>query len=373
MVVKTPWMVHMVRIAAVIFVLLGCFMVFIYTPFYSQVMLKALNRIVSVEVNEVAAKSQRMASLTEQENLEPGSEQWIARQAYLRLMEEAIQQRENAQDLTVLQLRYQALQKQIEEKLKKEQAQAEKQQVSVPLIAPQSASETVDNHAAENVKALLEINSSKNKALMQQYSDFLREFPIDLSSASDVATSETNLQYTKENAPIVMDDAYAIVVLGGGLTLDKNGKDIVVNDYTRLRLEKTLALKQQYDLPIVLSGVEAPYMQRWLDAKGVAAKLLENRSMNTCENTRFSALLLQKKGGAPKVMLITDRYHMPRTRRLFALNGIETIPVEAPMPTETTSWQPSEQNYHHSRRANYEMLATLRDIWFGTSDCREVP
>ncbi len=35
------------------------------------------------------------------------------------------------------------------------------------------------------------------------------------------------------------------------------------------------------------------------------------------------------------MILITDRYHMPRTRRLFALNGIETIPVEAPMPTST--------------------------------------
>ncbi len=45
---------------------------------------------------------------------------------------------------------------------------------------------------------------------------------------------------------------------------------------------------------------------------------------------------LQKKGGAPTVILITDQYHMPRTRRLFALNGIETVPVVAPMPTTLT-------------------------------------
>jgi uncharacterized SAM-binding protein YcdF (DUF218 family) len=79
------------------------------------------------------------------------------------------------------------------------------------------------------------------------------------------------------------------------LTLDENKKDIVVNPYTRLRLEKTLELHQQNHLPIVLSGVEAPYMQKWLKQRGVDAKLLENRSMNTCENTRFSSLLLQKK------------------------------------------------------------------------------
>ncbi len=107
--------------------------------------------------------------------------------------------------------------------------------------------------------------------------------------------------------------------------------------------------------------------------RGVDAKLLEQRSMNTCENTRFSSLLLQKKGGAPTVMLVTDEYHMPRTRRLFALNGIETIPVIAPMPTPLTRWQPSIQNYDHSRRANYELLATIRDMLFGSSDCREVP
>ena len=163
------------------------------------------------------------------------------------------------------------------------------------------------------------------------------------------------------------------MVLGGGLTLDKNDKDIVVNDYTRLRLETTLDVERQYKLPIVLSGVEAPYMQAWLKARDVDAKLLEDRSMNTCENSRFSSLLLQKKGGAPTVILITDQYHMPRTRRLFALNGIETIPVEAPMPTSLTAWRPSEKNYDHSRRANYELLATLRDVWFGSSDCREVP
>ena len=154
--------------------------------------------------------------------------------------------------------------------------------------------------------------------------------------------------------------------------MDKNKKEIVVNNYTRLRLEKTLEVEKKYKLPIVLSGVEAPYMQRWLKSHVVDAKLLEDRSMNTCENTRFSSLLLQKKGGAPTVILITDRYHMPRTRRLFALNGIETIPVEAPMPTSLTRWRPSEQNYDHSRRANYEMLATMRDMWFGT-ECREVP
>lgn len=102
------------------------------------------------------------------------------------------------------------------------------------------------------------------------------------------------------SATATQSQPYAIVVLGGGLTLGANGKDIVVNNYTRLRLEKTLQVEQKYHLPIVLSGVEAPYMQAWLAERGIEAKLLENRSMNTCENSRFSSLLLQKKRRSAK-------------------------------------------------------------------------
>lgn len=373
---KSHWMVRLVQIASVLFVLFGCFMVLLYSPFYSGWVVSALNSFVPVEVNQVAAKSQQMAALSEHEDLEPGSKVWIARQAYLKLMEEAIQSH-NSQDLVLIQARYKALQQTIEDAQQQENEEQDKPQIPLLVKPVEAASEAED--PTQTVKDLLDLNSTENKALMEKYLDFLRtheiepekvgEEPVDESIYQDIAL----IHEQNEQAQPQSSKPYAIVVLGGGLTLDKNGKDIVVNKYTRLRLEKTLAIEQQYRLPIVLSGVEAPYMQRWLKAYNVDAKLLEDRSMNTCENSRFSSLLLQKKGGAPRVILITDRYHMPRTRRLFALNGIETIPVEAPMPTQLTHWRPSEQNYDHSRRANYEMLATIRDIWFGSSDCREVP
>ena len=371
---RTPWMIRLVQMASVLFVLMGAFLVFVYTPFYSNMMVALLNRIVEVEMNPVAAASQKNAALTEQDSLEPGSELWIARQAYLKLLEKSLHHSEDAsvQDLKLLQARYQRLQEKIEQDIAEKTA-PQQEPVEIPLLINSAASEPQQD-STQTIKALLELNSDANKELMQEYSDFLLNYPLDESAASEVELNIVDDLSPMNNTAIThAADAYAIVVLGGGLTLDDNGRDIVVNDYTRLRLEKTLEIKKQYDLPIVLSGVEAPYMQKWLQQYNVDARLLENRSMNTCENSRFSALLLQKKGGAPKVMLITDRYHMPRTRRLFALNGIETIPVEAPMPTTLTAWQPKVQNYHHSRRANYEILASLRDIWFGSSDCREVP
>ncbi|EPQ2496501.1 YdcF family protein [Acinetobacter baumannii] len=374
---KVHLMVRFVQVVTVLFVLLGCFVIFLYSPFYSKLIVAGLNYFVPVDVNEVAAESQRKAALSEHDNLEPGSNLWIARQAYLKLTEDALRENKTA-DLGYIQENYKALQQIIllEEKEQELQEEKETTAVSVPLVAKNSEIDAADE-ASSPIDAALSINSSENKALTEQYTEFLARKPVVPEHQKAASEPEQKVEYVRKNPlpaqPKKLSEPYAIVVLGGGLTLDKNGKDIVVNSYTRLRLEKTLEVEKKNHLPIVLSGVEAPYMQVWLKARGVDAKLLEKRSMNTCENTRFSSLLLQKKGGAPTVMLVTDEYHMPRTRRLFALNGIETIPVTAPMPTPLTRWQPSIQNYDHSRRANYELLATIRDMLFGSSDCREVP
>ncbi|QER39788.1 YdcF family protein [Acinetobacter suaedae] len=372
---KVHWMVSLVRVITILFVLLGCFVLFLYSPFYSQVMVKGLNHFVSFNVNETAAESQKSAALSEHESLEPGSNLWIARQAYLQLLEEG-EKEPDSEELRILQVRYQLLQKLIVEEQDKEPEQVNQK----PIIAAEALEHVQeDESAASSPLSFLEHRISDNRALIDAYVDFLNTYPVPLPVNKEQESSlSKDLHESKKNKQEMIDSKdtnqpYAIVVLGGGLTLGENGKDIVVNNYTRLRLERTLEVEKQYDLPIVLSGVEAPYMQAWLEERGIKAKLLENRSMNTCENSRFSSLLLQKKGGAPKVILITDEYHMPRTRRLFALNGIETVPVVAPMPTKLTSWRPSEKNYDHSRRANYELLATIRDVLFGSSDCREIP
>lgn len=376
---KVHWMVSLVRVFTILFVLLGCFVLFLYSPFYSQLIVKGLNYFVPVEVNQVAAQSQKSAALSEHETLEPGSDLWIARQAYLKLMEKTFQS-EKPEDLGLIQARYKVLQQLILEEQEKENAEEPKQEIPLLAQAVSSVQEQESSASAASTPFdFLQSDTANTKIQMEKYLDFLQSYPIDLSASEDSAEqTNTDLLELKKNKVETKtsrnsSEPYAIVVLGGGLTLGANGKDIVVNNYTRLRLEKTLEIEKKYDLPIVLSGVEAPYMQAWLNERGIEAKLLEKRSMNTCENSRFSSLLLQKKGGAPTVLLITDEYHMPRTRRLFALNGIETVPVIAPMPTQLTNWRPSEQNYDHSRRANYEMLATIRDMLFGSSDCREIP
>lgn len=290
---------------------------FVFSPFYARAILWGLNKV-PVTVNQVAAESQRGdGNIEKDEKYEPGSPEWVKQQ-------------------------------QIREKLNADQIALNQQQPDQEISALQH--ELAQELTKEN-RTL-----SMAEALAQLQDDYQQQ----------------NAQLNREKTGLDQNSAHVIVVLGGGLGRD-NARNIVVNTYTKMRLVRAVEQKKQNPLPILLSGVEAPYMQKWLKQHGVDALLLEDRSMNTCENTRFSSLLLQKKGGAPKVELVTDAYHMPRARRLFAMNGIDTVPIDAPLPIAPTEWQPSKTNLMHSRRATYEAIATMRDIWFGETNCREVP
>lgn len=185
----------------------------------------------------------------------------------------------------------------------------------------------------------------------------------------EVIQSEVNPALNSTSFP---ESPTAIVVLGGGLTADEQG-NIIPNAYTTARYQTALRLAHQTGLPLMISGVEAPYIKRQIDTSGVKLLPFEGRSMNTCENARFTALLLQQNGSTPSVYLVTDAWHMARARRLFGQNGVFTQPAAAPLPDESKSWWPSSRHLQASRRAFYELVATLRDRWFGEVNCREVP
>ncbi|MEN6670167.1 YdcF family protein [Psychrobacter sp. B38] len=156
----------------------------------------------------------------------------------------------------------------------------------------------------------------------------------------------------------------AYVVLGGGLTNDNNNH-IVLNDYSLNRARTAASAYHDLPLPIVLSGAEAPWLGQWLIEHGIDGLISENASMNTCENARFTA----KRVPLYHVYLITDSYHMARARRQFALNGINSTPINAPLPVNR-DWMKPAQNLSHSRRAVYEVAAYLRDVIRPQNDCR---
>ncbi len=156
----------------------------------------------------------------------------------------------------------------------------------------------------------------------------------------------------------------AYVVLGGGLTNDNNNY-IILNGYSLKRIRTAATAYHDLPLPIVLSGAEAPWLSQWLVEHGVEEPISENASMNTCENARFTV----KRVSLSHVYLITDSYHMARARRQFALNGVNSTPIDAPLPVNR-DWREPAQNLSHSRRAVYEIAAYLRDVLRPQQDCR---
>lgn len=166
------------------------------------------------------------------------------------------------------------------------------------------------------------------------------------------------------------------VILGGGLSSSANG-GIKPNSYTYKRSESLWQAWQAKPLSIVASGVEAPWIGDTIKAFAQQANTTppiihgENASMNTCENARFSAKLIAHEAAlnASHIYLISDWYHMARARRQFAKAGIATTAIIAPMPTEL-SWTDPASNRNHSRRAFYESVALMRDIFRPQLDCR---
>ena len=383
-------MVKLAKLKSVMYWVIGLSVIlilliaFVYSPYYAKSGLWLLDRFVSKEVDPVAAESQKNGQLSAENELEPGSKEWVARQAYLAEVNQSLDQNDASKFLQ-LQQRYNLLLKMIAEQKQDElnyQLQVFSDNELKANIAQDQNQASVSNNIENSVddeseveidiEALFEdVISDENQPLFEQYRQFLTD------ESTKIQLENTSSEATQVQAPFIFQrpahQPHAIVILGGGLTSGEKKGEIVVNAYTKKRLEQAVEVYQSHNLPIVLSGVEAPYMQQWLEQRQIHAQFLENRSMNTCENTRFSSLLLQKQGGAPTVFLVTDAYHMARAKRLFAINGIATIPVIAPLPNTLSEWQPSKQNLMHSRRATYEILATMRDVWFGESNCREIP
>ena len=170
--------------------------------------------------------------------------------------------------------------------------------------------------------------------------------------------------YRLPESAVSVNPATAIVVLGGGLTNNQQN-DIIINQFTESRLIKSSQVYQQTGLPIIVSGKEAPWMAKWLQKKGIMWVLAEKNSFNTCQNAKYTAEMVNVK----QVILVTDAYHMNRSRRQFAINGVATVPSIAPLP-KPNDWQHFDQNLQHSRRALYELLAFARDLVKPQYDCQ---
>lgn len=139
--------------------------------------------------------------------------------------------------------------------------------------------------------------------------------------------------------------AAAVIVLGAGV----NGAQPSLS--LRVRLEAALAYVQDKpDIPIVVSGAqgrgedisEARCMYDWLTARGIPPErvILEERAGNTEENIRYSLALLEERGIAGNLAVVSSDYHLCRAA---AHLDWDMIPVAAHMPAR---YWPLTVNYY---------------------------
>jgi uncharacterized SAM-binding protein YcdF (DUF218 family) len=128
-------------------------------------------------------------------------------------------------------------------------------------------------------------------------------------------------------------DGDVLVMLGGGATHDTQDLNGIghLSGAASSRLISTVQLYNETKLPIIVSGGqvfqdsgnEAAIAKRLLVSLGVDPDdiYMEDRSLNTEQNAKFTAELLEKHQ-FERPILITSAFHMPRAVQHFENEGI---------------------------------------------------
>jgi uncharacterized SAM-binding protein YcdF (DUF218 family) len=178
-----------------------------------------------------------------------------------------------------------------------------------------------------------------------------------------------SLQWKKAANPaeLAQSGAEAIVVLGGGRSLNTPDYGDTVGTWSLLRLRYAAWLQKEIKLPIAvtagapngLGAPEAPLMKQVLeDEFGAKVIWTEQTSRNTHENARFTRNLLERYG-IRKVVLVTHALHMRRALSEFRNAGFDVIPAPTDfiMPRYgLDAWMPGARTLYQSSLALHELV-----------------
>ena len=132
-----------------------------------------------------------------------------------------------------------------------------------------------------------------------------------------------------------LEQAQAIVILGGGhRDLSPEFGSVMPGSQTLERLCYGAFLARRTGLPVLVSGgaprggpSEASVMAHTLKTHfGVTAAWIEERSLDTGDNARYSAAILEK-AGIGSIALVTHATHMRRSVYEFSRTGLQVLPA----------------------------------------------
>lgn len=201
---------------------------------------------------------------------------------------------------------------------------------------------------------------------------YLMSLPITVEYAARALETEAAL--SAQQWPALKQQADAIVILGGGREPSDPAWHIdqpSLMAMQRIRYAARLAKASQ--LPVLVSGglhygqppSEADIMADSLQHDfGVTARWLEGESRTTWENAQFTAKMLQAEG-IKRIVLVTNAWHMPRSRWSYEQFGFEVIaaPVgflSGPNNRPLNGWIPdSKAMWHNTALLNEAIGAVL--------------
>lgn len=170
-----------------------------------------------------------------------------------------------------------------------------------------------------------------------------------------------------EDVPVLQPQdlgrAQAIVILGAGYRrhMPEYGGP-APNRLALERLRYGARLAGFSGLPVLVSGEARLMAESLWDDFGIAARWQEGDSLDTAENARYSAHILQAEG-ITRIALVTHAIHMRRAMGEFAASGIEVIPA----PTgflRGAGGEPDAFDYLPSPSTAYESWLVTHE-WLG--------
>jgi uncharacterized SAM-binding protein YcdF (DUF218 family) len=202
-------------------------------------------------------------------------------------------------------------------------------------------------------------------------------FAVGCGPVPNALLARLQSEFVHEN-PISWGQRNVIILLGAGTVRVGDGGLVEASVFAYGRINKAVVLYRACkaagrQCKLELSGGDARRLGTSeaevysVDVRQLGVEpadlLRESQSMNTWQNAKFSAPLLQGES-ADRVVLVSSGFHLRRGMLYFSHFGIRATPVRADYVTGELSWLPLSYNFTMADLALHEYVGIARYHWY---------